>query len=69
MAIREIDTDLITRTVKRLCLEATTVLNPDVLEAFEKGRAQETSPQGREIFRQLRAAHDLQKRLNAGNKT
>jgi len=53
MAVREIDTDLITRTVKRLCLEATTVLNPDVLEAFEKGRAQETSPQGREIFRQL----------------
>ena len=53
MAIREIDTGLITRTVKQLCLEATTVLNPDVLAAFAKGLAQEASPQGKEIFRQL----------------
>jgi fumarate hydratase subunit alpha len=53
MAIREVDTGLITRTVKQLCLEATTVLNPDVLAAFAKGLAQEASPQGKEIFRQL----------------
>lgn len=53
MAIRDIDTSLITRTVKQLCLEATTVLNPDVIAAFEKGLAQEVSPQGKEIFRQL----------------
>lgn len=53
MAIREIDTALITRTVKQLCIEATTVLNPDVLEAYAKGLAQEVSPQGKEIFKQL----------------
>ena len=53
MAIREIDTGLVTAAVRRLCLEATTVLNPDVIAAFEKGLAQETSPQGREVFAQL----------------
>lgn len=53
MAIRDIDTGLVTRTVKQLCLEATTVLNPDVIAAFERGLAQEASPQGKEIFRQL----------------
>jgi fumarate hydratase subunit alpha len=53
MAIREIDTGLITGSVRKLCLEATTVLNPDVLDAFERGLAQEVSPQGREVFRQL----------------
>ena len=53
MAIREINTALITRTVKQLCIEATTVLNPDVLEAYAKGLSQEVSPQGKEIFKQL----------------
>jgi fumarate hydratase subunit alpha len=53
MAIREIDAALITRTIKRLCLEATTVLNPDVMEAYEKGLSQEVSPQGREVFKQI----------------
>jgi fumarate hydratase subunit alpha len=53
MAIREIDTALITRTVKQLCIEATTVLNPDVLEAYAQGLAQEVSPQGKDVFKQL----------------
>ena len=53
MAIREIDTALITRTVKQLCIEATTVLNPDVLDAYAQGLSQEVSPQGKEIFKQL----------------
>lgn len=53
MTIREINTALITRTVKQLCIEATTVLNPDVLEAYAKGLSQEVSPQGKEIFKQL----------------
>jgi fumarate hydratase subunit alpha len=53
MAIREINTELITRTVKQLCIEATTVLNCDVLEAYAKGLSQEVSPQGKEIFKQL----------------
>lgn len=53
MTIREINTALITRTVKQLCVEATTVLNPDVLRAYEEGRAKEVSPQGKEIFKQL----------------
>jgi fumarate hydratase subunit alpha len=53
MAIREIDTKCITDTIKRLCIEATTILNPDVMEAYKKGQAKEVSPQGREIFQQL----------------
>lgn len=53
MAIRDIDTGLITRAVKRLCLEATTVMNPDMITAFEKGLAEEVAPHGKEIFRQL----------------
>lgn len=53
MAIREINTARITRTVKQLCIEATTVLNPDVLEAYAKGLSQEVSPQGKEVFKQL----------------
>jgi len=53
MGIREIRTSRITDTVKRLCLEATTTLNSDMIEAFEKGLSMETSPQGKEIFRQL----------------
>jgi len=53
MAIREIDTALITRTVRQLCIEATTVLNPDVLAAYAQGLEQEVSPQGRAVFEQL----------------
>ena len=53
MAIREINTQLITDTVRQLCIEATTVLNPDVINAYEKSQAQEVSPQGKEIFKQL----------------
>jgi len=53
MSIREIRTSRITDTVKRLCLEATTTLNPDMIEAFEKGLSMEISPQGKEVFRQL----------------
>lgn len=53
MTIREIDTALITRTIKQLCVEATTILNPDVLDAYSKGSAQEVSPQGKAVFQQL----------------
>ena len=53
MTIREIDTALVTRTVKQLCIEATTVLNEDVLEAYAQGLAQEVSPQGQGVFKQL----------------
>jgi hypothetical protein len=40
MTIRKIDTALITRTITQLCVEATTILNPDVLDAYSKGSAQ-----------------------------
>jgi fumarate hydratase subunit alpha len=53
MAIRELNTELITDTVRLLCIEATTVLNPDVIAAYDKGQSQEVSPQGQEIFQQL----------------
>lgn len=53
MTIREIDSALVTRTVKQLCIEATTVLNDDVLEAYAQGLAHEVSPQGQDVFKQL----------------
>jgi fumarate hydratase subunit alpha len=53
MTIREIDTALISRTVQHLCIEATTVLNPDVLDAYAQALTQEVSPQGQEVLKQL----------------
>ena len=53
MTIREISTQQITDIVRQLCIAATTVLNSDVIKAYEKGQSQEISPQGKEIFQQL----------------
>jgi fumarate hydratase subunit alpha len=53
MGIREISTEVITRTVKRLCIEANTILGEDVIEAYTKGLEREESPVGRDAFRQL----------------
>ena len=53
MRTREISAEDITRTVRRLCIEANTVLGKDVIEAYEKGLEKEESPVGRDAFRQL----------------
>ena len=51
--MREIETDLIRRTIKDLFLQANFVLGSDVIRAFEKGKAAEESPLGKDIFSRL----------------
>ena len=53
MAVKEIAAEEITKTVKRLCIEANTILGDDVIEALTKGYEIEESPMGKDIFRQL----------------
>jgi fumarate hydratase subunit alpha len=53
MSLREIAAEEITGTIRRLCIEATTVLGEDVMEALKRGQEEENSPAGRDVFRQL----------------
>jgi fumarate hydratase subunit alpha len=53
MGTREISAEDITRTVRRLCIEANTVLGEDVIEAYAKGLEREESPVGRDVLGQL----------------
>jgi fumarate hydratase subunit alpha len=50
---REINSSEITKTVKKLAIEAATELPEDVLDALNKALAQEKSNSAREILRQL----------------
>ncbi len=51
MGVREIPVDEITQVVRRLCIEANTVLGDDVVAALETSLAIEESPVGRGLFR------------------
>jgi fumarate hydratase subunit alpha len=51
--MREVTCAEITRTVKRLFMEANTELGEDVLESLQQGRSRERSPVGQDIFGQL----------------
>ncbi|MBW2138862.1 MAG: fumarate hydratase [Deltaproteobacteria bacterium] len=51
--MREIQAGEITSAVKRLCIEANTLLGDDVVEAFQRALEMEESPVGKDIFRQL----------------
>jgi len=51
--VREITSDQIIETVRRLCIEAANDLGADVVEALSRARAQEPSPLGREIIDQI----------------
>ncbi len=53
MGVREIAAEKITGTIRRLCMEANTVLEDDVVEAFKNAYEKEESPVGKDIFRQL----------------
>lgn len=53
MAIREIPAEEITKAVRRLCIEANTILGKDIIEAYRSGIEMEKSPVGKDIFRQL----------------
>jgi fumarate hydratase subunit alpha len=52
--MREIDVNLITEKVKDLCIEASSDLGDDVLQAFDQAMKQEESPMGLEILRELK---------------
>ena len=53
MGVREIQAEEITSTIRRLCIEANTILGDDVVDALKKGLEKEESPVGKDIFRQL----------------
>ena len=53
VALRQISAEEITRTIRRLCIEANTILGDDVVEALKKGLEKEESAVGKDIFRQL----------------
>ncbi len=53
VALRQISAEEITSTIRRLCIEANTILGDDVVEALKKGLEKEESPVGKDIFRQL----------------
>jgi fumarate hydratase subunit alpha len=53
MKLREIEARRITEVVRRLCIEANTILGDDVIEAYRNGLEKEQSPLGRDIFKQL----------------
>jgi tartrate dehydratase alpha subunit/fumarate hydratase class I-like protein len=53
MGVREIPVDEIKQVVRRLCIEANTVLGDDVVTALETSLAIEESPVGQDVFRQL----------------
>jgi fumarate hydratase subunit alpha len=51
--MREINVKLIVEKVRQLCIEANTVLEEDVLLAYERGLEREESPVAKDHFRQL----------------
>jgi len=53
MRVRAIPAEKITAVVRRLCIEANTVLGDDVVAALETSLAIEESPVGQDVFRQL----------------
>ncbi len=50
MTQREIPSAAVTETVRRLCIEANTILAPDLLDAYARSREREDSPLGRAIL-------------------
>lgn len=53
MDMREIQSAEITKTIRRLCIEANTLLEEDVVAAYKRGLEIEESPVGKDLFRQL----------------
>lgn len=51
--MREIDVSVLTESLKEMCKEANYNLGEDVINALQKGLAEEISPVGNEVLRQL----------------
>jgi len=53
LAIREIQAEEITKAVRRLCIEANTILGKDIIDGYRSGLKMEKSSVGKNVFRQL----------------
>lgn len=51
--MRTIHVDIITETIKEMCIEANHFLTPDMKAALERGTLQEEAPLGKQILEQL----------------
>ena len=57
--MRELHVSAITDAVKKLCIEANTVLEPDMLRAFDRALGTERSPAGRQVLQILKDNAEL----------
>ncbi|MGH7333077.1 MAG: fumarate hydratase [Candidatus Rokuibacteriota bacterium] len=57
--MRELHVSAITDAVKKLCMEANTVLEPDMLRAFDRALNSERSPAGRQVLQILKDNAEL----------
>src|SRR5262245_40543964 len=53
-AVRDVHVSTITDTVKKLCIEASCDLEPDMLRAFDRALTSERSPAGRQVLQILK---------------
>ena len=53
MDLREITAEVITKTVRKLCIESNTILGDDIIKSYKQGIEKEASPVGKDVFRQL----------------
>jgi len=59
MPLREVHTSAITDAVKKLCMEANTRLEPDMLRAFDRALTTERSAAGRQVLQILKDNAEL----------
>ena len=57
--MREVHVSAIADAVKKLCMEANTVLEPDMLRAFDRALGTERSPAGRQVLQILKDNAEL----------
>lgn len=59
--MREIKTDIITSSIKKLCIDAACYIPEEVQEALQKAQKEEESPVGKEVLQQLIKNNQLAK--------
>ena len=62
MSVKEIPSNTITQIIKRLCIEANTVLGEDMIRAYKKSIQAEENPVGKDILEQLLDNADIAKK-------
>lgn len=51
--MREINTDLITKTIEKMCIDANCFLNPDVENAIRRGYEKETNTVAKDVLNNI----------------